>query len=97
MIEFTTIILQFAEQGEKIDRDIWHAMQRGQIGEADEVILKRLIENHFRYTGSLRAKALLESWEETRRAFVKVMPKEYRRALKELAVAARSQSAAVAA
>jgi glutamate synthase domain-containing protein 3 len=40
---------------------------------------------------------LLENWDETRRAFVKVMPKEYRRALKELAVAARAKSETAAA
>lgn len=85
-------VLSAGEQGEKIDRDVWHAIKRGGVGEADEVILKRQIEAHFRYTGSLRAKALLENWEESRRAFVKVMPKEYRRALKELAVAARGKT-----
>jgi len=90
-------VLTIAEQTEKMDRDIWHAVQRGGVGEADEAILKRLIENHFRHTGSLRAKALLENWEESRRAFVKVMPKEYRRALKELAVAARAKTETVAA
>jgi glutamate synthase (NADPH) large chain len=79
-----------------VDKDIWHAVKRGAEGEADEVILKRLVENHFRYTGSMRAKALLENWDASREAFVKVMPKEYRRALKELAVAARSKLAAAA-
>jgi glutamate synthase (NADPH) large chain len=90
-------VLSAAEQAGKVDRDVWHAVQRGVAGEADEVILKRLIEHHFRHTGSLRAKALLEGWEEARRAFVKVMPKEYRRALTELAAAARAKSEAVAA
>ncbi|MET7014144.1 glutamate synthase-related protein [Uliginosibacterium flavum] len=90
-------VLPVAEQTAKIDRDVWHAVSRGGVGEADDIILKRLIENHFRHTGSLRAKNLLECWEESRKAFVKVMPKEYRRALKELAVAARAKSEAVAA
>ncbi|MEC5399129.1 glutamate synthase-related protein [Uliginosibacterium sp. H1] len=85
-------VLTTAEQTEKVDRDIWHAVSRGGKGETDEAVLKRFIENHFRYTGSLRAKALLEKWDVSRRAFVKVMPKEYRRALKELAVAARAKS-----
>ncbi|MBS1155046.1 MAG: glutamate synthase subunit alpha [Proteobacteria bacterium] len=80
-------VLSATEQAEKIDKAVWHAVQRGSKTEADEVILKRLIENHFKYTGSMRAKALLENWAEARAAFVKVMPKEYRRALKELAAA----------
>ena len=74
-------------------------MTRGGKGETDEAILKRLIESHFRYTGSFRAKTLIESWAESRSDFVKVMPKEYRRALKEMAAAAaaaEAQSAAVA-
>ncbi len=75
-------------QAEQTDRVTMHAAQRGSAGEADEVILKRLIENHFKHTGSLRAKMLLENWAESRAAFVKVMPKEYRRALKELAAKA---------
>ncbi|GAA5164141.1 glutamate synthase-related protein [Viridibacterium curvum] len=85
-------VLPAAKQAETVDRDIWHAVTRGGKGEEDEVILKRLVENHFRYTGSMRAKALLENWEASREAFVKVMPKEYRRALKELAVAARGKT-----
>ncbi len=89
-------VLPVAKQTESMDADIWHAAARGAKAEADEVILKRLIENHFRYTGSMRAKALLENWDASRDAFVKVMPKEYRRALKELAVAARGKTAAAA-
>ncbi|HSD37907.1 MAG TPA: glutamate synthase-related protein [Rhodocyclaceae bacterium] len=81
-------VLPAAEQGEKMDKAIWHSQQRGTAQEADEVILRRMIESHFRYTGSFRAKTLLESWPESRAAFVKVMPKEYRRALKEINAAA---------
>ena len=80
-------VLSASEQADKIDRDVWHAQARGGVKEADDVILKRMVENHYKYTGSLRAKALLENWNESRKAFVKVMPKEYRRALKELATA----------
>jgi glutamate synthase domain-containing protein 3 len=32
--------------------------------EADEVILKRLIERHFKHTGSTRARLLLDNWAE---------------------------------
>jgi glutamate synthase (NADPH/NADH) large chain len=54
-------------------------------GEDDEALLKRLIENHARYTGSDVAKAILGNWQVARSMFVKVFPKEYRRALKEMA------------
>jgi len=54
-------------------------------GEDDDALLRRLIENHARYTGSDVAKAILGNWQAARTLFVKVFPKEYRRALKELA------------
>ncbi len=53
--------------------------------EIDEVLLKRLIEDHARYTGSEPAKAILADWQNARSKFVKVMPHEYRRALAEMA------------
>jgi len=50
----------------------------------DEAAVKRLIENHARYTNSRRAAEILEKWAQYRPRFVKVFPKEYRRALAEL-------------
>jgi len=47
--------------------------------------LKPLIENHQKYTGSKRAAEVLAAWPQHRAKFVKVFPKEYRRALAELA------------
>ncbi len=54
-------------------------------GEDDDALVRRLIENHARFTGSDVAKAILGNWQVARSMFVKVFPKEYRRALKELA------------
>jgi len=59
----------------------------------DESVARRLIENHARLTGSKRAQEVLGNWAQTRTRFVKVFPKEYRRALQELA-ATRSKAAA---
>jgi glutamate synthase (NADPH/NADH) large chain len=50
----------------------------------DEVILKNLIERHFKHTGSERAKAILADWDKSRARFLKVFPTEYKRALGEL-------------
>ena len=58
----------------------------------DEARVKRLVENHARYTNSRRAQQVLENWAQYRARFVKVFPKEYRRALAELA--AKSKVAA---
>ncbi|MEA4838702.1 MAG: glutamate synthase large subunit, partial [Rhodospirillaceae bacterium] len=60
----------------------------------DETRLKRLIENHRRYTGSTRAQTILENWETYRPKFVKVMPQDYRRALG--IIQARQAAASVA-
>lgn len=50
----------------------------------DEERLAQMIANHHHYTGSLRAKKILDNWEAYRPKFVKVMPVEYRRALEEM-------------
>jgi glutamate synthase (NADPH/NADH) large chain len=50
----------------------------------DEERLMQLITNHHTYTGSARAKEILDNWTTFRTKFVKVMPVEYRRALQEM-------------
>jgi glutamate synthase (NADPH) large chain len=50
----------------------------------DEERLFQLVTNHLHFTGSQRAKMILENWEEYRPKFVKIMPVEYRRALQEM-------------
>ncbi len=47
--------------------------------------LRQLIQNHLRYTGSTRAREILDQWDAYRPKFRKVMPIEYRRALTEMA------------
>ena len=86
MIDIEPVLAE-TEQAAKVSHDIWHQ------GLADEVVLKRLIENHARYTGSTRAYEILEQWNLYRLRFVKVFPKEYKRALTELAAAGRKAAA----
>ena len=50
----------------------------------DEQRLRLLIEKHRQLTGSAKAGAILESWENFRSRFVKVMPVEYRKALQKM-------------
>ena len=71
-------VLPKAEQEAGIDRAIWHRDQ------ADEDLLKALIEQHHSWTGSLRAREILDNWEAARAKFVKVFPHEYKRALGEI-------------
>jgi len=78
MVDLEAVVTE-SEQQAKLPRELWHG------GETDESRLKRLVENHARYTGSRRAGELLAGWAQARAKFVKVFPKEYRRALGELA------------
>jgi glutamate synthase (NADPH/NADH) large chain/glutamate synthase (ferredoxin) len=50
----------------------------------DEALLRRLLEEHNRWTGSRRARELLDNWAVSRMKFVKVFPNEYKRALAEM-------------
>jgi glutamate synthase (NADPH/NADH) large chain len=50
----------------------------------------QLIGRHYKYTGSARARTILDGWDRYLPKFVKIMPAEYRRALLELE---RAQSA----
>ncbi len=52
--------------------------------ETDEALLRRLLEEHNRWTGSRRARELLDSWVASRQKFIKVFPNEYKRALAEM-------------
>jgi len=72
-------LLSESEQQGKLARHLWHQ------GQADEAVLKDVIERHAKLTGSRRAKEILEKWTDYRAHFVKIFPKEYRRALNELA------------
>ncbi|PPE70271.1 glutamate synthase subunit alpha [Caldimonas thermodepolymerans] len=71
-------VLPARRQEAEVDPAIWHK------GQTDEALLKQLIEDHFRWTGSARAREILDRWNEAREKFVKVFPHEYKRALGEL-------------
>jgi glutamate synthase domain-containing protein 3 len=79
-----------SEQEASVDRAIWHR------GQTDEAQLRKLLEDHNRWTGSKRARELLDNWAEARGKFVKVFPNEYKRALGEIHAAKSRQPAAEA-
>jgi glutamate synthase (NADPH/NADH) large chain len=58
--------------------------------------LRILVERHKLHTGSARAAALLDDWDTALGRFVKVMPRDYARALRQLE-AERDEAATVAA
>ena len=71
-------VLTAAEQEAQLERKFWHNDQ------TDEAQLKKLLEDHFKWTGSRRARELLDDWANARAKFVKVFPTEYKRALGEI-------------
>jgi glutamate synthase (NADPH/NADH) large chain len=68
----------------------------GDVLRFDAERLKILVERHRLYTGSKRAQDILDNWDVALGHFVKVMPKDYRRALVDMA-AEREAAATVAA
>jgi glutamate synthase (NADPH/NADH) large chain len=86
MVDLEPVLSESEQQG-KLGRELWHH------GQADEVLLRGLIERHAKHTGSKRAQQILEKWASFRTRFVKVFPKEYRRALGELAAAQKKAAA----
>ena len=68
----------------------------GDMTRFDAERLHQLISNHARYTGSERARHILEQWDEYKPKFRKVMPVEYRRAIEELIARGGAPSLAAA-
>ncbi|WP_367848821.1 glutamate synthase-related protein [Rhodoferax sp. WC2427] len=77
MVSLEKVLPSGEQQGLGV-ADQWHN------GQTDEVQLKKLLEDHNRWTGSKRARDLLDNWTEARGKFVKVFPLEYQRALGEI-------------
>ena len=80
-------VVTAAEQEATVDRGTWHR------GQTDEAQLRKLLEDHNRWTGSSKAREILDNWAQTRGKFVKVLPTEYKRALAELAAKAAATRA----
>jgi glutamate synthase (NADPH/NADH) large chain len=59
----------------------------------DDERLMQMLTNHHTYTGSAKARTILDNWADYRTRFVKVMPVEYRRALREMEQARSLQAA----
>ncbi len=66
------------------------------LSDEDAAEVRALITEHVGRTGSLVARNLLASWPRARERFVKVMPRDYRRALEELAGRAALEERAAA-
>ena len=58
------------------------------VSDEDRTTLRDLLSRHHQFTGSTRAKAILDDFDKEVRWFVKVMPTDYRRVLETRKVAA---------
>src|SRR4030081_1946027 len=65
MVDLEPVLSESEQQG-KLSRELWHR------GQADEVILKEVIERHAELTNSRRAREILEKWAAYRPRFVKI-------------------------
>jgi glutamate synthase (ferredoxin) len=54
------------------------------VNDEDKAELKTMIENHLKYTGSKRAKELLDNWDKEVGNFLKVIPKAYKEMMDEI-------------
>ncbi|AHG89885.1 ferredoxin-dependent glutamate synthase [Gemmatirosa kalamazoonensis] len=50
---------------------------------SDLALVRRLVRQHLRHTGSQRARRILQDWDAVSARFVRVMPTEYRRVLEQ--------------
>jgi glutamate synthase (NADPH/NADH) large chain len=78
---------------EKIKRESEQASGPRHLDQADEKILKSLVEKHLQYTDSKIAKKIIEHWDKELVSFIKVMPNEYKRALDEMFTASNKEAA----
>ena len=80
-------VLSTEEQSRLSEAGTWHQ------GQSDEQLLRKLVEDHHKWTGSLRAREILDNWAASRARFVKVFPNEYKRALAERAAQSQASQA----
>jgi glutamate synthase (NADPH) large chain len=59
----------------------------------DEAVVRILVEKHFEYTASPRARFILDRWQQLVKKFVKVFPHDYKRVLSSAANSVVTQTA----
>ncbi len=83
VVEEEDLMRRFHHHGGDLE---WHGRVdvSGDMSRHDDERLRQLLINHLHYTGSSKAKLLLDDWENARKKFVKIMPVEYARAIAEM-------------
>ncbi|MBL8992332.1 MAG: glutamate synthase large subunit, partial [Spirochaetia bacterium] len=76
-----------------LDRINMSMVELEKLDEEDERYLSRMIQRYIQHTGSVHSKRIIAEWDKTKTEFIKVMPKEYKKALLEIG-AEKSKEAA---
>ncbi|MCC0024095.1 MAG: glutamate synthase large subunit [Hyphomicrobiaceae bacterium] len=94
--EEETLMRRFHHHGGDLE---WHGRVNisGDMTRHDAERLHQIISRHLHYTGSNHARMILDNWTEYRPKFVKVMPVEYARAIREMNEKKRGRGRHVAA
>jgi glutamate synthase domain-containing protein 3 len=79
------VLDEFGEVEQQCNKGLVDLVRVSDFGERD--VLRRIIEQHARYTGSARAKRELGQWDRALKNFVAVVPREYRQVLERQAEA----------
>jgi glutamate synthase domain-containing protein 3 len=74
------VLDEFGELEQRCNKGLVDLVHVADFGERD--LLRRLVEQHARATGSARAKRELGQWDRALRRFVVVVPREYRELMK---------------
>ncbi|HJQ59591.1 MAG TPA: glutamate synthase subunit alpha, partial [Vineibacter sp.] len=101
MVELSAVVPVDDAPADEADRPRQRAVSvannaMGDVMRFDAERIRILVEKHLLYTGSERARAILDDWDNAVTRFVKIMPVDFKRALAELK-AERQATRAVAA
>jgi len=88
------VLDEFGEVERQCNTGMVELAHLADFGERD--LLRRLVEQHARFTGSARAKRELGQWEKAQKHFVVVVPREYRQVLERQSDAASEAGTASA-
>lgn len=72
-----------AEQERQVEKAMWLRSKDGDLL-SDEEQLRKMVSDHLKWTGSMRARYILDNWLTLLPRFVKVFPHEYKRAMREM-------------
>jgi glutamate synthase (NADPH/NADH) large chain len=73
---FAFVLDEFDQIEQQCNKALVDLVHVADFGERD--LLRRLVEQHARYTGSARAKRELGQWDRAQKHFIVVVPREYR-------------------